>query len=246
MGIPMDCVCMVSNELLVRGRMLIRQPCFGPNLSFFNLAAMVWSHGGVAGLEPQPHLAVKVCNWSLYGGDQITLLISLGHQYWRQAAEMGHLASMYELGVALYMGDGTVEDPEQAVKYFRQAAHLGHSGAAYLMVDCYLDGVGVTRDRSKAFEWLMTAAEMGHRQAQRRGETLLTSNFHPEIVVHSPNPSTTRLEDVESARWERTAPSDWYRKVSLERRFSIGGGSRNPTILFRRKTNVADSRRSEE
>ena len=147
---------------------------------------------------------------------------------------------MYELGVALYMGDGTVEDPNQAVRYFRAAADLGHSGAAYLLADCYLDGVGVQRNRGKAFEWLMTAAEMGHRQAQRRGEALLTGMQSNS----SDTTTTTALDQEESIRWECSPPSDWYRNVSLERRFSIGGGSRNPAILFRRKTKVEESRRS--
>lgn len=192
------------------------------------LYAMVWNHGGVAGMEAKPQMAVK---------------------YWRQAAEAGHLASMYELGVALYVGDGTVEDPVQAVKCFRNAANLGHSGAAYLLADCYLDGVGVPRDRSKAFEWLMTAAEMGHRQAQRRGEALLISGIStpPIASMSTASSSKTKLEQEEEIRWNgNSPPSDWYRKVSLERRFTIGGGSRNPTILFRRKTNVAESRRSED
>ena len=153
---------------------------------------------------------------------------------------MGHLASMYELGVALYMGDGAVEAPLQAVHYFRKAADLGHSGAAYLLADCYLDGVGVKRNRGKAFEWLMTAAEMGHRQAQRRGQALLTG-----MPSTPDSPPTSQLDQEESIRWECSPPSDWYRSVSLERRFSIGGGSRNPTILLRRKTKVAESRRSE-
>lgn len=142
---------------------------------------------------------------------------------------------MYELAVALYMGDGAVEDPTQAVAYFKKAADLGHSGAAYLLTDCYLDGVGVeNRSRAKALEWLMAAAEMGHRQAQRRAEDLLTA------------PSVCTLEEDESIRWGGTRPADWYRKVSLERRFSIGGGSRNPMILFKRKTAVAESRQAEE
>lgn len=199
------------------------------------LYAMVWNHGGVAGMEAKPQMAVK---------------------YWRQAAEAGHLASMYELGVALYVGDGTLEDPAQAVQCFRNAANLGHSGAAYLLADCYLDGVGVPRDRSKAFEWLMTAAEMGHRQAQRRGEALLISGIStpqtvspdaPPMASMSSASSKTKLDRGEKIRWNgNSPPSDWYRKVSLERRFTIGGGSRNPTILFRRKTNVAESRRSED
>ena len=149
---------------------------------------------------------------------------------------------MYELAVALYMGDGTVEDTVQAVRYFKKAADLGHSGAAYLLADCYLDGVGTEqKNRAKALEWLMAAAEMGHRQAQRRAEALLTATPGGEG-----GGDDTALDEEESIRWGGTRPADWYRKVSLERRFSIGGGSRNPLILFKRRTSVAESRQSEE
>ena len=145
---------------------------------------------------------------------------------------------MYELAVALYMGDGAVEDTAQAVRYFKKAADLGHSGAAYLLADCYLDGIGTEeKSRAKALEWLMAAAEMGHRQAQRRAEALLTA---------TPGKNDTTMDEDESIRWGGTRPADWYRKVSLERRFSIGGGSRNPLILFKRRTSVAESRQSEE
>ena len=141
---------------------------------------------------------------------------------------------MYELAVALYMGDGAVENPAEAVKYFKKAADLGHSGAAYLLADCYLDGIGVEqRSRAKALEWLMAAAEMGHRQAQRRAGALLTA-------------TDSSLEEEESNRWKGARPADWYREVPLERRFSIGGGSRNPLILRKRRTAVAESRKSEE
>ena len=195
--------------------------------------------------------------WIQYCGcDRIILLIiiyifELLFQYWRQAADAGHLASMYELAVALYMGDGAVEDPKQAVKYLIKAADLGHSGAAYLLADCYLDGVGVERSRARALEWLMTAAEMGHRQAQRRAEVLLTSSMQDGRSSSSDGTTSSaslakKLKDDETVRWCDTRPGEWYRSVSLERRFTIGGGSRNPKILLRRKTAVAESRRSEE
>ena len=155
---------------------------------------------------------------------------------------MGHLHSMYELAVALYIGDGVPEDPSQAVKYFIKAADLGHSGAAYMLADCYLDGVGVERNRAKAMEWLMTAAEMGHRQAQHRAKALLNSSM-PDGVTDVEGKEDD-LEEEEYIRWGEHRPGDWRRKISLERRFTIGGGSRNPKILLRRKTAVEESRRS--
>lgn len=155
---------------------------------------------------------------------------------------MGHLTSMYELAVALYMGDGVPEDPTQATKYFIKAADLGHSGAAYMLSDCYLDGVGVERNRAKALEWLMTAAEMGHQHAQRRADALLNSDMPDGVTDVSQN--SGELDEEEYIRWGEHRPGDWRRKVSLERKTTIGGGSRNPKILMRRQTAVQESRAS--
>lgn len=167
---------------------------------------------------------------------------------------------MYELAVALYMGDGTVEDPALAVNYFKKAADLGHLGAAYMLAECYLDGVGVQRDRVKALEWLVTAAELGHRKAQQRLETLIirateTDNDDGDEGVPI-NSDDDEQEQEEMIRWwgessipqppslSSTESSGWRRCVSLERRFTIGGGSRNPLIFVRRKTAVAESRKT--
>eukprot|EP00957_Ditylum_brightwellii_P114849 8757585-Ditylum_brightwellii.AAC.1 len=89
---------------------------------------------------------------------------------WRRCVDMyNHVQSMYELGVALYTGEGVVEDEVAAVKMFERAAVEGkHSGAAYILGDCLLDGVGADVDRGQALEWLVMAAELGHRGARSR------------------------------------------------------------------------------
>ena len=134
----------------------------------------------------------------------------------------------------------------------KNAADLGHLGATYMLAECYLDGVGVERNRVKALEWLLTAAEMGHRQAQQRLETLIIRGADGNMLnLNGGDADEDEQEDHEEMiRWwefpdsDNHGNSDWKRDVSLERRFTIGGGSRNPLIFIRRKSVVAESRRT--
>lgn len=74
-----------------------------------------------------------------------------------------HPQAQYELAVALYTGEGVVENEEEAVSWFELAAKQNHPAACYMLGDCLLDGEGVEVDRGAALEWLVRAAELGHR-----------------------------------------------------------------------------------
>ena len=152
--------------------------------------------------------------------------------------EHRHITSTYELALAMYIGEGLNEDTHQAVKLFRRAAHLGHSGAAYMLGECLLEGVGAERDRGDALEWLVTAAELGHTLARSRVFAILEQDY--EMLDAGVAASQRRTQDAE--KWVNACNEEVMRAVNIERRFSVGGGSRNPIILARRKTIIAESR----
>ena len=165
--------------------------------------------------------------------------------WWQRAVDMHrHVASTYEIAVSFYTGEGVAENEELAVYYFEKAATLGHAGAAYMLGDCLLDGVGAPRDRAEALEWLVAAGELGHRGARSRVLAVLEGDgSHDKRFTDSSR--QTLVEDVdEETKWHDLddenvkGPQD----VSIERRFTIGGGSRNPVVLARRRTVVANSR----
>ena len=52
-------------------------------------------------------------------------------EWWRKAADQGHAAAQYKLGVAYYFGRGVEKDDKQAVEWFRKAADQGHAEAQY-------------------------------------------------------------------------------------------------------------------
>jgi TPR repeat protein len=193
-------------------------------LSYYHTPLLAWylgiilNEGLVEGIDTNPEEAVV---------------------WWRRCVdEHRHIKATYEVAAAMYTGEGMAENPELAVKLFRRIANLGHAGAAYMMSECLLDGVGIVRDRSDALEWLVTAAELGHRLAQNRVICILRQDYD-KLGTDESQPQDSRLE---AGRWLTGELGENIRKVIVERRFTIGGGSRNPFIAARRKTKVLESR----
>jgi hypothetical protein len=206
---------------------------------------------GRGGIEPNPSAAVS---WWKYASDKYD-----------------HIQSTYETGVALYTGEGVAEDEQLAVEYFRKAAESGHAGASYMLGDCLLDGVGVERDRGEALEWLVTAAELGHRGARSRVLAVLekkegvsygeftdgsrqsliekskSDDEKMKIGVENDNEEVKNKDNAFTSGKKRDEEEKPYsrRPVTLEHRFTIGGGAKNPVVLARRKTIVTESRQSE-
>lgn len=189
---------------------------------------------GRAGLDPNPQQAVV---------------------WFRLCSDMHfHPQAAYELGVALYTGEGAAEDEAAAARMFRRAADTGHPAAAYMLGDCLLDGVGVVRDRAEALEWLVTAAELGHRGARSRVLAVLERDGTKDYGQFTDASRQTLKESVptiavESKTAEERDQSEGrfqQREATFERRFTIGGGARNPVVLARRRTIIKESRDAKE
>lgn len=182
------------------------------------ILGFILNEGGIDGLESDPKQAVK---------------------WWRRCVDAHrHITATYELAVALYTGDGVAENTELAVNFFRRAAHLGHAGAAYMLGECLLDGVGIDRDRADALEWLVTAAELGHHLARVRVFTLLNEDY--QLFESWDDEYERKYQEAE--KWDYDMDEEKSHVVNIERRFSVGGGSKNPMVLAKRKTVVAESR----
>lgn len=180
--------------------------------------AMLLNDGKIPGVDANPQQAVV---------------------WWRRCVDYHrHIVATYELGNANYLGDGVPENPELAVRLFRRAANLGHPGAAYMLGECLLDGVGIERDRANALEWLVTAAELGHQLARSRVIAVLNE----EIQYLDNGRAQEERRAVEASKWVTGEDEAKIRAVNIERRFTIGGGSRNPKVQQRRQTKVAESR----
>ena len=149
-----------------------------------------------------------------------------------------HKQAQYELGVALYTGEGIAEDEEEAVRMFRLAANQHHPSACYMLGDCLLDGVGVAIDRAEALEWLIRSGELGHRGARSRVMAVLEKKEGEDYGGFTDSSRQTFQHTV------LTSNKDGHvvRRMSTMPPQNIGGGSRNPTELARRQTIVSRSK----
>jgi len=189
------------------------------------LFGVVWNEGR-CNVEADP---AKACVW------------------FAQAADLGHGQACYELAVLLYTGAGVAENETKAVEWFEQAASMGHAAAAYMLGDCLLDGVGVVRDRAEALEWLVAAGEMGHRGARSRVLAVLEEEEWKDYGDFTDASRQTFKRKIESdLEYKKWAEEDVEKIVSIERQFTIGGGSGNPVVLERRRSVINESREREE
>ncbi len=88
-------------------------------------------------------------------------------QWYRRAAEQGHVKSQYHLGLMYDLGLGVSEDGAQAVQWFRRAAEQGYVEAQYHLGFMYDTGKGVPEiGAQEAAQWYNRAAERGLAEAQ--------------------------------------------------------------------------------
>lgn len=184
------------------------------------VVGIILNEGKLAGIEANPELAVV---------------------WWKRCVDFHkHMTASFELGLALYTGEGLPENTELAIKYFARAAHLGHAGAAYMLGECLLDGIGIARDRASALEWLVTAAELGHHLARKRVIVIIQNEY--DDLDEGNDGIGIEASREEARKWVNESNEEIVKDVNIERRFTVGGGSSNPQVLARRKTKIAESR----
>ena len=104
---------------------------------------------------------------------------SIASEWFRKAADQGHPAAQFQMGI--YYSEGCdlakdvlggfpefnfKKDPTVAVGWYRKAASQGNLNAQYELGRCYLTGEGVPKNDDEHFKWVYKAAEHGHAKAQ--------------------------------------------------------------------------------
>ena len=78
-----------------------------------------------------------------------------------QAAEIGNIDAMNNLGMLYYRGYGVKQDYTQALKWFRKGASYGNQVAYENLAMMYEKGCGVPRNRKLALDMYLAMAEEG-------------------------------------------------------------------------------------
>jgi TPR repeat protein len=91
----------------------------------------------------------------------------------REAAERGHVESMFVMGTLYRDGWGVKKDSEQAARWFNLAARQGDGSSALYLSQMYLNGEGIAQDRIVANVWATVAFA---KSIEGAGEILLMLN----------------------------------------------------------------------
>lgn len=113
--------------------------------------------------------------------------------YYLKAAEFDEVEAMFNLGYALYNGEGITQDYPSAVMWFKRAVNKDYPKAEYNLAFCYMYGKGVPCNYDKALKLLMSSANHGFPQAQL---TLAECYEHGVLVEQ---------DIAEGKRWKKKA-----------------------------------------
>lgn len=113
--------------------------------------------------------------------------------YYMKAAELDETEAQFDLGYALYHGEGIQQDYSSAAMWFKRAANNHYPKAEYNLAFCYMYGKGVPCDYEKAQQLLFSSASSGFRDAQ----ITLAECYEHGILVEQ--------NIAESQRWKNLA-----------------------------------------
>lgn len=86
-------------------------------------------------------------------------------QWFRRAADQGHMEAQCRLAAHYTDGLGVPHDPVEAAAWYRRAAEAGSAEAQCAMGSLCARGQGVAMDRRESLRWWGLAADQGHVQA---------------------------------------------------------------------------------
>ena len=130
----------------------------------------------------------------------------MAKRLFEQAAQLGDVSAMSNLGLMYHEGEGVEQSYERAKEYYEQAAQLGFADAQYALGRMYALGEGIDKDTMKAKALWTTSAAQGNENAinvlkqidEHQGRTTLakTASDSNTIVCsncETPQTSTHKL-----------------------------------------------------
>lgn len=122
--------------------------------------------------------------------------------YYLKAAEFDETEAQFNLGYALYNGEGIKQDYPSAVMWFKRAASKQYPKAEYNLAFCYMYGKGVPCDYEKAQQLLIASANHGFADAQ----ITLSECYENGVLVEK------NME--ESKRWKSIAENGSFTQTT--------------------------------
>ena len=149
--------------------------------------------------------------------------------YYLKAAEYDETEAQFNLGYALYNGEGISQDYPSAVMWFKRAANKQFPKAEYNLAFCYMYGKGVPCNYDKALKLLVSAANHGLPDAQI---TLAECYEHGVLVEQNLS---------QSNRWKKMAEGKTQQEKEQKRNV-VGKKPVSPVVPKESATPVAKNR----
>lgn len=142
--------------------------------------------------------------------------------WYRRAAENGHVLAQRTMGVRHLGGDGVAQNTQEAIRWLRSAADQGDAGAQFNLGLIFADGMGISPDPAQALPYFIAASDRGVPQASYRAAKILEEDqgvamdidrsFALYLRAHTQGSAraTQRLGQLASANFlgGRAAPHD--------------------------------------
>jgi len=95
-------------------------------------------------------------------------------RYYKMAADQGHPAARYNLGLCYKKGKGVEKDINEAINYFLLSAEQGHVLSQAILGWCYENGEGVEINIKEAVRFYKLSLEQNHKSVVFRLQHLIT------------------------------------------------------------------------
>jgi hypothetical protein len=102
-----------------------------------------------------------------YGHHGVEVDVVAASQFFKEAAEKGHVESMAELGLCYELGCGLQQNDGEALDWYTKAANLGHVTSKYSVAEAFEEARGVPQSDEEACLWYYRAALAGDEDSKK-------------------------------------------------------------------------------
>ncbi len=107
--------------------------------------------------EPTDPIDLYNLGVQYYRGETVERDVDKAAEYWRKAADNGHINAHNGLAYLVFYGRGAPRDPQEGLRLWRFAAERGHAESQFHLASAYMAGREVDRDYVVAHAWVSAA-----------------------------------------------------------------------------------------
>ena len=137
-------------------------------------------------------------------------------EWFRKAADRGHMEAQFVLGVMLVIGRDVPKDLVQAAGWFRKAADQGDAEAQFVLGVMHANGACAPKDAVQAAAWFHKAADQGHASAQC------------DLGVMYENGKGVPADPGRAVGWFRQAADQWHARAQYNLGWMYANGKGVP------------------